>query len=133
MLKARNKKHQANKPEKKQENLIGKFKLNEQADVHVLLNVHWTLSTQDLHVLPSSDYTLVTTSRILPTWDGNPIRSRYEKANNLSLPYSRGSRMNSHILGVISPTDIHNVYFVSYKPLNGNVKNVRSIILDAEY
>lgn len=40
MLKARNKKHQANKPEKKQENLIGKFKLNEQADVHVLLNVH---------------------------------------------------------------------------------------------
>jgi hypothetical protein len=81
-----------NKPEKKREDLIGKFKLNEQADVHVLLNVHWTLSTQDLHVLPSSNYTLVTTSQILPTWDRNPIRSIYEKANNLSLPYSRGSR-----------------------------------------
>jgi hypothetical protein len=41
--------------------------------------------------------------------------------------------MNSHILGVISPKDIHDVYILSYKPLNGDVKNVMSIILDAEH
>jgi hypothetical protein len=48
-------------------------------------------------------------------------------------PIQEAADMNSHILGVISPTDIHNVYFVSYKPLNGDVNNVRSIILDAEH
>jgi hypothetical protein len=48
-------------------------------------------------------------------------------------PIREAADMNSHILGVISPTDIHNVYFVSYTPLNGDVKNVRSIILDAEH
>jgi hypothetical protein len=112
---------------------IGKFKLNEQADVHVLLNVHWALSTHGLHVLPSSDYTLVATSQIVPTWDGNPIRSIYEKPIIFPSPIREAADMNSHILGVISPTDIHNVDFVSYKPLNGNVKNVRSIILDAEH
>jgi hypothetical protein len=112
---------------------MGKFKLNEQADVHVLLNVHWTLSTQDLHVLPTSHYTLVTISQILPTWDGNPIRSIYEKPIIFPSPIQEAADMNSHILGVISPKDIHDVYILSYKPLNGDVKNVMSIILDAEH